>query len=389
MKTSCIAAIFLLIFTACRREIESEDISVINLHPSDIKIQSFFSLVDTVFIIPLETSEESLIGNISGIRISEEKIVIVNTLPTNSEVLVFDRSGNYQFKLSKMGVGPGEYLSINSADGKPNSNNLMMVDGSTRRLIEYSPESEVISSFKVGSVITSLQTIQTSAGLQFIISSGERLSEPDYSYSLFRLNEEGELIEKMLPFEYTSRMTTGSTQRLFKVSEKLVSFNREFSNYIYYITETDLFKRYYLDFPKPILPAEKSNINFLKNGNPQVSNYVFNIVVQESEEYVSCRYLLDWKLYWFFYHKPSMQAIQISPPVINDCKDCGYLISSELLSTEFLVFPIKSTELISAIEEFKNNGLEYLSVPSFPSGWNTSSNPVLFMVKLKKYNENI
>jgi len=389
MRDICFVSILFIVLFSCNEKAESEgELAVINLLPSDSNIRSFFSLVDTVFIIPLETTDEALITNISGLRVSEEKIVVINVLPTNTEVLVFNMLGEYMFKLSKMGRGPGEYLSINCADIKPNTENLVIVDGSTRSIIEYSPKSEVIQSFKIGSVITSTQTIQTSKGLQYIISSGERLSDSDYSYSLFRTHENGKLLEKMLPFEYTSRMTTGSTQRLFKVSERLVSFNREFSNYIYYITDSVIFKKYYLDFPKQILPAEKSNINFLKNNNPEVANYVFNIVIQESKDLISCRYLLNWKLFWFFYHKPSNHSIQVSPPVNNGCKSCGYLISSELLWQDYLLFPIKSDELISAIEEFRQNGFGYLSPPTLSSGWNISGNPVLFFVKLKVEHEN-
>ncbi len=61
--------------------------------------------------MPLETKEESLLGEISKIDICDDTIVV---LDKNSNVLLFDPAGNFINRVSQNGNGPEEYVGLNN-----------------------------------------------------------------------------------------------------------------------------------------------------------------------------------------------------------------------------------------------------------------------------------
>ena len=67
-------------------------------------------------VIPLETTEESLIGGFSIKTIKKDGHFFVKS---NNEVLMFDETGKFQCKLSRVGGGPEEYENISDFDIVP------------------------------------------------------------------------------------------------------------------------------------------------------------------------------------------------------------------------------------------------------------------------------
>jgi len=373
--------ILFFILLSCRNPIVYERGEIIDLRPDNKEELSFYSIIDSVYYISLETLPGSILANMSRFRYSEGKIVVINAFSSTFEVVVFDNSGKYLYRNSKMGRGPDEYIAVNCADIHPHNGNLVIVDGSTRRILEYSPESILISSIKVGAVINSIQFLESNSSIQYIVSTGERLFDPGSAFSLFRINEGGEIIEKIMPFEYVSRITSGSSERLNRISDSLISFNREFSNDLIHITQEKIINKYYLDFPKPILPAEKSNMDFISNDNPKMADYVFNIILRESKDFIYCRYLWDWKGYPIIYEKSTKQSFLINLSRVKGCTTCAPIISNEVLVDDQILFPVEAKDLIPVITAFKKNGFDYLTFPN--DNWNESNNPSIFFVKLK------
>ena len=85
---------------------------IISMNPDDIPSGlQFFNLseiADTVEYIPLQTSTEAMVGEVEKMIVHKEKIYIWDQL--SESVFCFDTSGNYLFRISAHGQGPGEYL---------------------------------------------------------------------------------------------------------------------------------------------------------------------------------------------------------------------------------------------------------------------------------------
>lgn len=97
---------FLLIFIFSCSKVEKNEKTIdfkIENHPSG-SIDDVFSSVE---VIPLETSQNSLIVNV-------DKLISVKSLnfildKAQESILVFDSLGKFSYKISKQGMGPGEY----------------------------------------------------------------------------------------------------------------------------------------------------------------------------------------------------------------------------------------------------------------------------------------
>ena len=84
------------------------DIITVNLERRDkISTKDLFSDIQ---VIPLETTPESLIRDITQIKFFEDRYYIHDY--RRSQIFVFDREGRFQFALNEKGDGPGQYLNL-------------------------------------------------------------------------------------------------------------------------------------------------------------------------------------------------------------------------------------------------------------------------------------
>ncbi len=103
----------IILCTSCTRPTSYQDkianITSILIDPEKIngKINLSTILSDSVEIIPLETTEECLIGEIKRLEFTPSAIYISDK-PTN-KIFEFDLSGKYKKTIGKIGPGPGEY----------------------------------------------------------------------------------------------------------------------------------------------------------------------------------------------------------------------------------------------------------------------------------------
>lgn len=112
MKKLLTCAFILFCFTACKTTMTPNNDSIIYLNSQNIKQLTTFninSLVDSCSYIELETTDSSLIKEISKIQLSDSYIVI---LDKETKLYVFDRAGKFLNTIGRKGRAPGEYLAI-------------------------------------------------------------------------------------------------------------------------------------------------------------------------------------------------------------------------------------------------------------------------------------
>ena len=83
-------------------------------------------------LIPLETTDESLIGGRTNKIIKKDGHIFVRS---NNEVLMFGENGNFQDKLSRVGGGPEEYESLFDYDIVPEYDEIWV--SSNRGIVRY------------------------------------------------------------------------------------------------------------------------------------------------------------------------------------------------------------------------------------------------------------
>ena len=113
----------LIILFSCQYPTNEKSIVVDINNTSPISPEILFS---SARIIPLETTEESLIAEIDKILIHEEKIYILDS--RQNIVFVFNIDGHFLFKIDKKGRGPEEYNFLYDIAINPYNQSLELLD---------------------------------------------------------------------------------------------------------------------------------------------------------------------------------------------------------------------------------------------------------------------
>ncbi len=115
MKLTIYFILVLNIIPACKPSLDkdkSAKIIILN-HNAD---KNTALLPDTIFeeivFTPLETSNESIIGTFDKLEVKEDRFYILDTRLSNA-LFVFDKSGNFKFKIRAIGKGLGEFTHLN------------------------------------------------------------------------------------------------------------------------------------------------------------------------------------------------------------------------------------------------------------------------------------
>jgi hypothetical protein len=132
MKRNIIILIFVGILFSCNNERSDSDIEIIQLKSSLRKKAS--DLFKEVKVIPLETTDLSLIVRIKRLEIWNDKIFVLNELQSHRNILCFDLGGKFLFSIDRIGQGPGDYSYLGDFILDKNLNHLILVSDNSRTL---------------------------------------------------------------------------------------------------------------------------------------------------------------------------------------------------------------------------------------------------------------
>ena len=105
------------------------------------------SLIAFVKFVKLETTGNNLIGSISQILFSQNKIIIVDWEVSKS-ITVYDESGRFLNKIGALGQGPEEYVFLRHVALTPDKSMVVVLDMGSRSMKYYSIDGRFIKSEK-------------------------------------------------------------------------------------------------------------------------------------------------------------------------------------------------------------------------------------------------
>ena len=152
-----------LLFISCKKNIVVHDAqrhAIIDIPSisfrsiSDRDLVMIAEFADSVSHIRLETTDESLIGRVSQILFLDS-LLIIQDRQTHS-VLFFDKGGTFINKINRRGSGPGEYVSMTRVMLNPDSRQIMVFDGTSRKMVFYNFDGtfiKEITQFADGAII--------------------------------------------------------------------------------------------------------------------------------------------------------------------------------------------------------------------------------------------
>lgn len=110
-KLLVLLAILSFSIISCQHNQSKKDDALnINLsNPTKIDL-NMSTFVSDIQYIPLETTDENLIGNINQLLLTDDKIIVVDQ--KTASIFFFNHKGEYLYKIANKGVGPGQYTQI-------------------------------------------------------------------------------------------------------------------------------------------------------------------------------------------------------------------------------------------------------------------------------------
>lgn len=183
-----------------------KNLSEIKINTSNLSNLSFNDIYQVKKVIPLETSDESLLGQIISVCYVNDHIYIrtgAHSMSCNGYT-VFNNEGQFVYKQSKVGRGPGEYLKISSLHF--NGDSIIVANGN--KLIYYNTKGELI--FENSNMPDKMYFDMFYVGDGTILANYVRPTVDEGNYfSLQLFSKTGENLKGFLPIreEFTKTLT--------------------------------------------------------------------------------------------------------------------------------------------------------------------------------------
>ncbi|GHT87670.1 hypothetical protein FACS189474_1060 [Bacteroidia bacterium] len=229
----------------------TDNIETIDLNPF-LKQQhfDFGALIKNVKIIPLETTDESLIDDIYKVLVTDSNIYIMDGFKGRG-IIIFNKEGKFIKRISN-GQGPGELIRLHDIAFDSENNELIAYQHSF--LLFFTPAGEFIQQKRLPFGFYNFTVIPNGYVFKALDKQGNEHLDILQYYTLFVTDKNFELNSVALPV-LESDVNYGGYNYLYN-NNNTISITHKFTDTVYhYINETNQLKaRYALNYSKKKLP---------------------------------------------------------------------------------------------------------------------------------------
>ena len=390
MKKHIFYTAILLLVVSCARNVSSD---VDGTKPITIDVNKALpvfdmsGMVDTSFfrIIPLETSPECLISEITKIFFTDGKIYVFDQ--GTEGIYTFDNQGHFLNKIQNRGAGPKEYVSVFDAfiDGK----NIYVDDVYGRKVLVYD-----IS----GGFVTVISKDKTKIWSNYIFAVEDKIfyvndgsNTGSGCYVLFSSDKNGGNINSYIPFECgtTDVVDAGNFTVSDNGKKAFIAVNSD--DTIYEISDEGVKPVFKMDFSGKKMPeeyAKENAVSRMKQGlYRKYTSGIEGLVSSDNELFM--KFNLSGNTYNAIYDLNTdsvfvakslkINSIGMSLQIENICQ--GNIVG-QMSASECSLF-YKSAEMSGKSEIFEKSlfGRRFKEIARSIS---TDDNPVVFIYKLKR-----
>ena len=327
--------------------------------------------ISNIRYIPLETTDECLLGYADKILIRNNRIYVADFSKAMS-LFVFDMNGKYLFKINKRGQGPGEYISFRDFDIQ-NNKELYMFDHFGKKLLIFDSEGkylrDIIFEFSFRSFCLAEDKIYMS---EIRGTDGNKVA----ALALYDI-ENGKTTFLMDNKKFLYTIPVSNSSYTFYYSPNTIYHAPKLSETIYSVTNDSIFPAITIK-GLPAIPIdlleqwEAETDQNVRSANFTNSNYFLgNSYIYETDDYISLQYQLGMNPNDLLYNKHTQKAYKLLFPYF---KAIGHYCIRGSTGTEF--FSVVSFDadndyhkkILESREELKN--------------WDEEDNPVIVIFDL-------
>jgi hypothetical protein len=104
------------------------------------------ALIDIFELVPLETSDDVLIGQVNKLIVTDDRIIVADTQGGKEPARLFDRSGKYISNIGNIGRSPEEYLIVSHITVLPDGKTIAIYDEMGNKVLFYDTDGHFIGS---------------------------------------------------------------------------------------------------------------------------------------------------------------------------------------------------------------------------------------------------
>ena len=176
--------------------VENKGLIKINIDSLDTENPLTFSSVFRSYkLVPLETNDKCLIGQVDHIKVFNDTIYILDSFSAKA-LFAFDENGNFIRKIGRLGKGPGEYLKPLSFTIDVAKKQIQLWDG--HKIIVFSLGGGYIKELKIRDGLF-VRCIETLNGITYL--NHDPFKGRAQSHLLSSVDREGRALNQWLPSE--------------------------------------------------------------------------------------------------------------------------------------------------------------------------------------------
>jgi hypothetical protein len=237
MKVLIIILLLLVLGTSKNNDSQNKDIIVLNIdkYTSDGKLL-YSKLFSSCKVIPLETNDNCLIGQIDQISLTNNELFILDSRSAKS-LFVFSKNGEFIRRIGKLGRGPGEYTSPSTFTINDKRKEIYILDRNYQVILKYNYAGIYLGNIKItgNSAMDLIATDQDQIYLDLVMGYGNN------HFLLRELNVSGEESRKWFPTpEYGKGWTFNLDEKAFCRTQHDIKFYKPYIDTIYSISTKEV-----------------------------------------------------------------------------------------------------------------------------------------------------
>jgi hypothetical protein len=339
-------------------------------------------LQDSVEIIPLQTTDKSLIAEVSDTRIVGGKVFVTDK--QTGRILAFDRKGNFLRQIGRMGRGPNEYFDLTASE--VTDEHVLVFDKLSQRLYFYRHDGSFVNAKDVSDV-WAMDIAEVNDKLYFINAG----SNTDRGYfRLFELDRKGDYIASALPFsEEMSNLGWGMERHYSKNGDRLMFYDAPYDS-LFVMKGTRLDELYYVDFGPRKAPESVIKIGYNALRVILERGYIAGVdAVHFTDNFIIISFL-EKRPYIAIYDKATGECKVAARHFDPRFPGLGYGLKFVTVRDNTLIWPIgalaikrRVSEDVEYTDDNRTKNEFQLKMIELASSLDELDNPVLFVQKFK------
>ena len=220
-------------------------------------VDDLLPYIDSVEVVPLETTGKALIGLVGKILLLPNGNVMIKS---TASMFMFSPEGKFLFQIGKNGRGPEEYLTIDDVCLSQDARELWILGGC--EIVKYSTETGRFirkTTLELPEICNGFDAIASGPGHSAFLYYCPQMDENNFSedfYCLYRYDEQGRILQKFLPRKDYGLNIALITQTS---DNRYILRPQDSDNICYYLSDSLPVPRVKIDFGKETIKNRYSS----------------------------------------------------------------------------------------------------------------------------------